>query len=82
MTALMTAMITPTVRASTAPVGRVRLSLGQRGILGETGHAAEFGTITPHAFAAVDGPAELILVFNRDGQRAHVHRDNDDHPTM
>ena len=62
--------------------GRVRLSLGEREILVETGEAAEFGTMTPHAFAAVDGPAELIMIFDRDGQRAHVHHETDSHPTM
>ncbi len=54
--------------------GRVRLSLGNREITIETGEAAEFATMTPHAFAAVDRPAELILIFDRDGQRAHVHQ--------
>jgi transcriptional regulator with XRE-family HTH domain len=53
--------------------GRVRLSLGERQITVEAGEAAEFATMTPHAFAAVDGPAELIMIFDRDGQRAHVH---------
>ena len=52
----------------------MRLSLGEREIVVETGEAAEFGTMTPHAFAAIDGPAELIMIFDRDGQRAHVHR--------
>jgi transcriptional regulator with XRE-family HTH domain len=55
--------------------GRVRLSLGERDVVVETGEAAEFATMTPHAFAAIDGPAELIMIFDRDGQRAHVHRD-------
>jgi transcriptional regulator with XRE-family HTH domain len=55
--------------------GRVRLSLGERQILVETGEAAEFATMTPHAFGAIDGPAELIMIFDRDGQHAHVHRD-------
>ena len=55
--------------------GRVRLLLGERDIIVETGEAAEFATMTPHAFAAVDGPAELIMIFDRDGQRAHVHRE-------
>ena len=55
--------------------GRVRLLLGEREITVETGEAAEFATMTPHAFAAIDGPAELIVIFDRDGQRAHVHRD-------
>jgi transcriptional regulator with XRE-family HTH domain len=55
--------------------GRVRLSLGEREILVEAGESAEFGTMTPHAFAAVDGPAELIAIFDRDGHRAHVHHE-------
>jgi len=56
--------------------GRVRLFLGDREITVETGEAAEFATMTPHAFTAVDGPAELIMIFDRDGQRAHVHGEN------
>jgi transcriptional regulator with XRE-family HTH domain len=59
--------------------GRVRLSLGEREIIVEAGEAAEFGTMTPHAFAAIDGAAELIMIFDRDGQHAHVHREIDDH---
>lgn len=55
--------------------GRVRLLLGEREITVETGEAAEFATMTPHAFGAVDGPAELIMIFDRDGQRAHVHQE-------
>src|SRR5829696_5244462 len=56
--------------------GRVRLLLGEREIMVETGEAAEFATMTPHAFAAGDGPAELIMIFDRDGQRAHVHNES------
>jgi quercetin dioxygenase-like cupin family protein len=55
--------------------GRVRLSLGEREITVVAGEAAEFATMTPHAFAAVDGPAELIGIFDRDGHHAHVHRE-------
>jgi quercetin dioxygenase-like cupin family protein/DNA-binding XRE family transcriptional regulator len=55
--------------------GRVRLTLGDREIVVETGEAAEFATMTPHAIVAVDGPAELVMIFDRDGQRAHVHRE-------
>jgi transcriptional regulator with XRE-family HTH domain len=55
--------------------GRVRLSLGERDITVETGQAAEFATMTPHAFAAIGGPAELIMIFDRDGQRAHTHQE-------
>ncbi len=62
--------------------GRVRLSLGDRDIIVEAGEAAEFATMTPHAFAAIDGPAELIMIFDSDGQRAHVHHETDSHPTM
>lgn len=53
--------------------GRVRLALGDREIVVETGEAAEFATMTPHALSAVDGPAEVIMIFDSDGQRAHVH---------
>ena len=54
--------------------GRVRLWLGERQIDVDTGEAAEFATMDPHAISAVDSPAELIMVFDRDGQRAHVHQ--------
>ena len=54
--------------------GRLLLLLGDREITVEAGEAAEFATMTPHAFVAVDGPAELLMIFDRDGQHAHVHR--------
>jgi hypothetical protein len=38
--------------------------------------------MTPHAFAAIDGPAELIMIFDRDGQHAHVHHERGGQPTM
>ena len=57
--------------------GRVLLLLGEREVTVEAGEAAEFATMTPHAVVAVDGPAELIMTFDRDGQRAHVHRHAD-----
>lgn len=53
--------------------GRVRLWLGDRQIDVETGEAVEFATMTPHSFAALDGPAELVMIFDRDGQKAHLH---------
>ena len=62
--------------------GRVRLLLGEREIIVETGEAAEFATMTPHSFAACDGPAELIMIFDRDGQRAHVHHETDNEPMI
>ncbi len=57
--------------------GRVRLLLGDREMIVETGEAAEFATMTPHAVVAIDEPAELIMIFDRDGQRAHVHHDSE-----
>jgi hypothetical protein len=29
--------------------------------------------MTPHAFSAVGGPAEVIMIFDRDGKHAHLH---------
>ena len=53
--------------------GSVILTLGEREIRIGEGEAAEFPTMTPHAVAAVDEPAELIMIFDRDGERAHLH---------
>jgi transcriptional regulator with XRE-family HTH domain len=53
--------------------GRVRLWLGEREVEVGTGEAAEFATMVPHALSALGGPAELIMIFDREGQRAHVH---------
>lgn len=57
--------------------GRLLLLLGEREITVEAGEAAEFATMTPHAFAAIDEPAELLMIFDRDGQHAHVHGGKD-----
>jgi transcriptional regulator with XRE-family HTH domain len=54
--------------------GRVRLLLADRQIVVESGEAAEFATMTPHSLAAIDDPAELIMIVDRDGQRAHVRQ--------
>ena len=54
--------------------GRVLLWLGERRIHVDTGEAAEFATMVPHAITAIDRPAELIMIFDREGQRAHVHQ--------
>ena len=85
----------PARMTSSAAVAKARWLLGARkaghtgtldplaeGLLPLTfGEAAEFATMTPHALATVDGPAELVMIFDRDGQRAHVHREADGHPT-
>lgn len=52
--------------------GRVRLHLGEREITVETGEAAEFATMTPHAMTAIGGPAEVIMIFSGDGHRVHA----------
>ncbi|WP_292726340.1 cupin domain-containing protein [Microbacterium sp. UBA837] len=54
--------------------GRVLLQLGDPRIEVTQGEAAEFSTMTPHAISAIDDPAELVMVFDREGQRAHLHR--------
>lgn len=54
--------------------GRIQLFLGERTVIVEAGEAAEFETMTPHSFAAVGGPAEVIMIFDQGGHR--VHRDD------
>ena len=54
--------------------GRLELTLGERQVIVDTGEAAEFSTMTPHSINAIDTPAEFIMVFDRDGQLAHLHR--------
>lgn len=53
--------------------GTVVLRLGERTILVEAGQAAAFSTMTPHAIGAQGGPAEILCVFDHDGQRTHLH---------
>ena len=52
--------------------GTVVLLLGERTIMVEADQAAEFSTIIPHAFGAHDGPAEILGIFDHDGQRTHL----------
>ena len=52
--------------------GTIRLQLGERIIIVKPGEAAEFSTMIPHAFGAENGPAEIIVILDRDGERAHV----------
>jgi hypothetical protein len=46
--------------------------LGERTIVVEAGQAAEFSTMIPHAFGASGGPAEVLAIFDHDGQRTHL----------
>lgn len=57
--------------------GTIRLQLGDRTIRVEAGQAAQFATMTPHAITALDGPVEIVSIFDRDGRRAHLHPDDD-----
>jgi transcriptional regulator with XRE-family HTH domain len=52
--------------------GTVVLLLGERTILVEAGQAAEFSTMIPHALGAHNGPAEILCIFDHDGQRTHL----------
>ncbi|NLD85503.1 MAG: helix-turn-helix transcriptional regulator, partial [Actinomycetales bacterium] len=52
--------------------GSVRLTLGERIIYVETGEAAEFSTMIPHAFVAHGGTADILTIFDREGERAHL----------
>lgn len=57
--------------------GTVRLRLGERTIAIEAGDAAEFSTMVPHAIGALDGPVEILTIFDHDGERAHLHATDD-----
>jgi DNA-binding Xre family transcriptional regulator/quercetin dioxygenase-like cupin family protein len=53
--------------------GTAVLVLGERAIVVEAGQAADFSTMLPHAVGAKDGPAEILCIFDHDGQRTHLH---------
>jgi transcriptional regulator with XRE-family HTH domain len=53
--------------------GTARLQLGYRTILVETGNAAEFSTMIPHAIGAHQGPVEILVILDHDGERAHLY---------
>ena len=53
--------------------GRMRLVLGDRDLVLEAGEAAEFDTELPHWFGSTGaGPAEVLSIFGRPGERMHV----------
>jgi transcriptional regulator with XRE-family HTH domain len=53
--------------------GRLRLLLGDRDLVLTEGEAAEFDTRVPHWFGSADaGPVELLSLFGRQGERAHL----------
>ncbi len=59
--------------------GTVELTLGERRIIVNAGEAAEFSTMTPHAVAAVDRPAEVLMLLDHDGQRTHLRTSRSKH---
>src|SRR5690606_3053410 len=52
--------------------GTVKLLLGTRTIMVRPGQAVEFSTMTPHRLQAHEGPAELLTIFDHDGEQAHL----------
>jgi transcriptional regulator with XRE-family HTH domain len=54
--------------------GRMRLVMGDRDVVLGVGEAAEFDTLVPHWFGSTgDGPAEVLSIFGRPGERMHTH---------
>ncbi|HEV7566494.1 MAG TPA: helix-turn-helix transcriptional regulator [Microbacteriaceae bacterium] len=57
----------------TVLAGTADLRLGDRLILVETGSAAEFSTMIPHAIGAHGpDPVEVLTILTSDGQHAHI----------
>jgi transcriptional regulator with XRE-family HTH domain len=53
--------------------GKLRLVLGAHDFVLGAGEAAEFDTRLPHWFGNADGrPVELLVLFGRQGERAHL----------
>ena len=55
--------------------GTARLLLGEREHLVEAGQAAEFDTHDPHWITGYGGPVELLTIFDRHGEQAHLRND-------
>ncbi len=55
--------------------GTARLLLGEREHLVQVGQAAEFKTTTPHWIAGYGGPVEILMIFDRHGEQAHLRTD-------
>ena len=54
--------------------GQMRLVMGEQDLVLGTGEAAEFDTQVPHWFGSTgDGPAEVLSIFGRPGERMHTH---------
>ena len=56
--------------------GRLRLVLGDLDLTLPPGEAAEFDTSSPHWLGSADGGAvELVILFDPQGMRTHIHAD-------
>ncbi|TCC44342.1 XRE family transcriptional regulator [Kribbella capetownensis] len=56
--------------------GRMRLILADQDLVLGVGEAVEFDTQLPHWFGSTgDGPAEVLSIFGRPGERMHVRPD-------
>ena len=56
--------------------GRMRLVLGAQDLVLEEGEVVEFDTTVPHWFGSTgDGPAEVLSIFGRPGERMHLRED-------
>ncbi len=54
--------------------GRMRLVMGDQDVVLGVGEAAEFDTLVPHWFGSTgDGPAEVLSIFGRPGERMRTH---------
>jgi transcriptional regulator with XRE-family HTH domain len=59
--------------------GRMRLILGDRDFVLGVGEAAEFDTVRPHWFGSTgEGPAEVLSIFGRPGERIHARAESGD----
>jgi transcriptional regulator with XRE-family HTH domain len=52
--------------------GTLRLVLGDRELLVAAGQAAQFSTAEPHWHGAYGGPVEVLVIFDRHGEQAHL----------
>ena len=61
--------------------GRMRLVLGDQDLVLGVGEAAEFDTQVPHWFGSTgEGPAEVLSIFGRPGERMLVRAAGTDRP--
>lgn len=59
--------------------GRMRLVLGDQDFVLDSGEAVEFDTTQPHWFGSTgEGPAEVLSIFGRPGERMHVRAEPED----